>query len=128
LSRGEGAKRSIGASAAGFACGGVAYFFGDAVALALAPPTGPVPITWLWLAPLILCPALACLLSVIFFQMWTPVPVVHGLCARCSYDLVGNESGTCPVCGAPVSRCGECGRPMSRGSDKAMIDRSGVLK
>ena len=26
-------------------------------------------------------------------------PPHHGLCQACSYDLTGNESGTCPECG-----------------------------
>jgi hypothetical protein len=28
--------------------------------------------------------------------------IVNGLCANCSYDLTGNESGVCPECGAAV--------------------------
>lgn len=33
-----------------------------------------------------------------------------GCCARCGYDLRGNESGVCPECGSPIPRA----RPVAR--------------
>jgi hypothetical protein len=28
--------------------------------------------------------------------------IAHRMCPKCSYDLTGNTSGTCPECGTPV--------------------------
>lgn len=53
---------------------------------------------WLWVL-------LSAILPVIWFasavRAWC-APAPHQ-CAKCSYDLTGNASGTCPECGTPVA-------------------------
>jgi hypothetical protein len=37
------------------------------------------------------------------YRRWKRVqPDDGGLCTACSYNLTGNESGTCPECGKPI--------------------------
>lgn len=38
--------------------------------------------------------------------MAVPVPRIHpiGFCAKCGYDLTGNQSGRCPECGTGSAR------------------------
>jgi hypothetical protein len=58
-------------------------------------------------APLAVVPVASVWLIALWIHTFRRLPARAGTsCPRCRYDLTGNDSGTCPECGAdPVARC-----------------------